>query len=58
VSDLSTADLMKSFYSHLRAGKAKDEALQAAQVELIRSTQFPHPSLGGLPALGRLAVTS
>lgn len=43
VSDASTADLMKHFYSHLRAGRSKDEALQAAQVELIRSPRFSHP---------------
>jgi CHAT domain-containing protein/tetratricopeptide (TPR) repeat protein len=43
VSDLSTADLMKRFYGHLRAGKAKDEALQAAQVELMHSSKFSHP---------------
>jgi CHAT domain-containing protein len=28
---------MKRFYSHLRAGEAKDEALRAATSELIRS---------------------
>ncbi len=43
VSDLSTADLMKRFYGHLRAGKAKDEALQAAQIELIHSREYSHP---------------
>lgn len=43
VSDVSTADLMNRFYGHLRAGTAKDEALQAAQVELIRSSEFSHP---------------
>jgi CHAT domain-containing protein len=43
VSDLSTADLMKRFYSHLRAGRTKDEALQAAQIALIRSPEFSHP---------------
>lgn len=43
VSDASTADLMKHFYSELRAGRSKDEALQAAQVELIRSPRFSHP---------------
>ncbi|HET9229273.1 MAG TPA: CHAT domain-containing protein [Thermoanaerobaculia bacterium] len=43
VSDASTADLMKHFYSHLRAGRSKDEALQAAQVEMIRSPRFSHP---------------
>src|SRR6185436_8614007 len=43
VSDLSTADLMKRFYGHLRAGRTKDEALQAAQIALIRSREFSHP---------------
>lgn len=47
VSDLSTADLMKRFYGHLRAGKPKDEALQAAQVELIHSREFSHPYFWG-----------
>lgn len=28
---------MQRFYRHLRAGKAKDEALRAAQIELVRS---------------------
>ncbi len=36
VSDQSTAELMIRFYRHLRDGKPKDEALQAAQIELIR----------------------
>lgn len=43
VSDVSTADLMKRFYGYLRAGKAKDEALQGAQVAMIRSPEFSHP---------------
>jgi CHAT domain-containing protein len=43
VSDRSTADLMKRFYGHLRARKTKDEAMQAAQTELIRSRKFSHP---------------
>jgi CHAT domain-containing protein/Tfp pilus assembly protein PilF len=43
IADVSTADLMQRFYSHLRAGKTKDEALQAAQIELIHSPQFSHP---------------
>lgn len=42
-ADGSTADLMKRFYGHLRAGKTKDEALRAAQTELIRSATFSHP---------------
>ncbi len=36
VADLSTSELMIRFYRHLRDGKTKDEALQAAQLELIR----------------------
>lgn len=43
VSDDSTADLMRRFYGHLREGRSKDEALRAAQVELIRSRGFSHP---------------
>jgi len=37
VEDEATAELMQLFYRHLRSGKAKDEALRAAQLELIRS---------------------
>ena len=36
VADQATAELMIRFYHHLRAGKPKDVALQAAQIELIR----------------------
>lgn len=43
VADDSTADLMKRFYGHLRQGRSKDEALRAAQIELIRSKDFSHP---------------
>jgi CHAT domain-containing protein len=35
VNDQATAELMIRFYRHLRAGKTKDEALRAAQRELI-----------------------
>jgi CHAT domain-containing protein/tetratricopeptide (TPR) repeat protein len=45
VEDVSTADLMKSFYGYLRAGKTKDEALRRAQVDLIhgkRATSHPY----------------
>ena len=36
VNDQTTAELMVRFYRHLRAGMHKDEALRAAQIELIR----------------------
>ena len=36
VADQTTAELMLHFYRHLRSGLPKDEALRAAQLELIR----------------------
>ena len=36
VADRATAELMIRFYRHLRAGRSKDEALRAAQIDLIR----------------------
>ena len=35
VSDRTTAELMSRFYRHMRSGKTWDEALRAAQLELI-----------------------
>ena len=45
VSDESTAKLMTRFYTYLRQGRTKDEALGAAQLDLIRSTEvgLSHP---------------
>ena len=43
VADASTAELMGVFYEQLRAGKAKDEALRAAQRSLIESDETNHP---------------
>ena len=43
ISDYSTAAFMKSFYGHLRAGKTKDEALRAAQLDQIRKKSGSHP---------------
>jgi CHAT domain-containing protein/Tfp pilus assembly protein PilF len=44
VSDTSTARLMKRFYGYLRAGKTKDEALRAAQIDHIREkSSASHP---------------
>jgi CHAT domain-containing protein len=42
VDDRRTAQLMKRFYEHLQSGESKDKALQAAQVELLRSNAA-HP---------------
>src|SRR6185436_7511865 len=36
ISDRITAELMVRFYKHLKDGMAKDEALRAAQMELIQ----------------------
>lgn len=45
VADDSTALLMKRFYTYLRQGQTKDEALRAAQLDLIRSekSELSHP---------------
>jgi CHAT domain-containing protein len=43
VEDQSTAELMKRFYSRLKAGQTKDKALRLAQIDLIRSTNFSQP---------------
>lgn len=37
VADRSTAKLMRRFYGYLAEGKSKDQALRAAQVEMLRS---------------------
>jgi CHAT domain-containing protein len=37
IDDRKAAELMKRFYGHLVRGKSKDQALQAAQQDLIRS---------------------
>ncbi|HSS52913.1 MAG TPA: CHAT domain-containing protein [Thermoanaerobaculia bacterium] len=38
ISDRTTAELMVRFYKHLKDGLPKDEALRAAQVELIQGS--------------------
>ena len=45
VNDIATASLMKSFYRNLQQGKAKDEALRAAKLELLKGQQraWRHP---------------
>jgi len=37
VEDVSTAKLMERFYTYLRQGRSKDQALRAAQLDLIHS---------------------
>lgn len=45
VNDIATAALMRSFYKNLQQGKAKDEALRAAKLELLKGQQraWRHP---------------
>ncbi len=43
VEDEATAALMTRFYGYLKAGKAKDEALRLAQIDLIRSPNYSQP---------------
>ncbi len=40
VNDRATAELMVRFHRHLRAGEPRDQALRAAQLELIRDPVF------------------
>jgi CHAT domain-containing protein len=44
VFDEGTAELMVLFYRNLKQGKPKDEALRAAQIELIRRRDRDAPS--------------
>ncbi|MBI2265906.1 MAG: CHAT domain-containing protein [Armatimonadetes bacterium] len=43
VADRSTAELMGEFYSGLKAGKTKAQALREAQVRLLRDPKYAHP---------------
>ncbi len=43
IMDKSTSQLMTEFYRQLKAGKRKDDALQQAQVKLLKSGQHRHP---------------
>jgi CHAT domain-containing protein len=54
VADQSTAELMTRFYTHLQGGKTKDEALQAAQIDLLRGAVQTDTSSGrGVSRLAR-----
>jgi CHAT domain-containing protein len=43
VDDFRTMQLMQRFYTELRRGRSKDEALRAAQLELAHSQSAPAP---------------
>jgi tetratricopeptide (TPR) repeat protein len=43
VEDEATAELMVSFYRHLKEGLSKAEALRAAQVEMLSQEKRAHP---------------
>jgi len=43
VDDLRTMELMKQFYTGLRSGKSKDEALRLAQIHLLHSAPSSSP---------------
>ena len=43
VADASTPALMNKFYEQLRAGSLKSEALQQAQISLLKGKEFSHP---------------
>jgi CHAT domain-containing protein len=43
VNDASTTELMASFYAALGEGRSQDEALRAAQLELLRGHRWRHP---------------
>jgi CHAT domain-containing protein len=46
VNDLGTAALMRAFYDNLRAGRSKAEALQLAQLSLIKSgPEYANPNI-------------
>jgi CHAT domain-containing protein len=48
VSDEGTAELMRSFYTNLKGGATKNEALRAAQLHLLRGN--PPQKKGGKDA--------
>ncbi len=56
VPDRSTALLMERFYGYLKRGLAKDEALRAAQIDLIRGAADGRPDAAeGTRGMKRLA---
>ncbi len=57
VPDRSTAQLMNHFYAHLKSGLDKDEALQQAQIDMLRSNFVGEADnsrgIGGLATQGQ-----
>ena len=43
VEDKATAELMKRFYTYLKGGKTKDDALRSPQIDLIHSKNYSNP---------------
>ncbi len=43
VEDKATAELMRRFYTYLKSGMTKDEALRHAQIDLIHSKDYSNP---------------
>ena len=41
--DLATKEIMYSFYSHLREGEEKDQALRKAKLSYFKEGEFSHP---------------
>ena len=55
MSDRRTAELMAGFYGHLRDGLPKDEALRAAQLDLLRGGPDAATEDGTRRGVGKLA---
>ncbi len=43
VADQSTSELMTSFYRELAAGKSKGQALQSAEIAVLKNPDYAHP---------------
>ena len=43
VADQSTSELMTDFYRELAGGKSKGEALQSAEIQVLKNPKYAHP---------------
>ena len=43
VADQSTSELMTDFYRELAVGKSKGEALQSAEIAVLKNPKYAHP---------------